>query len=173
MNFILLQAAAGASAWGLISAVLTAADSQKLTTAVVHGTDTYVIQTDGTAGAQSSDIVVKLQGTQAGDLAFVDATATADTTAPTILSVSVPADATYKLGDTLTFTLNTDENVTVDTTGGTPQLALTIGSTTVQANYASGSGSKALVFSNSSRVYCKSYGPAPATLAVIGTPAAS
>ena len=66
-------AAAGASAWGLISAVLTAAGSQKLTTAVVHGTDTYVIQTDGTAGAQSSDIVVKLLGVAAADLSFIAA----------------------------------------------------------------------------------------------------
>ncbi|WP_051603115.1 Ig-like domain-containing protein [Simplicispira psychrophila] len=138
------SAAIGASAWERVSAVLTAAGSQTFTTAVVHGTDTYVIQTDGTAGAQTSDIVVKLQGTQASDLAFVDAPAIADTTAPTITSVAVPANAAYKLGETLTFTLNTDEAVTVS---GTPQLALTIGSTTVQADYVSGSGSKALVFS--------------------------
>ena len=133
--------AAGASAWEMISAVLTAAGSQTFTTAVKHGSDTYVIQTDGTAGAQTSDIVVKLLGVDADNLAFVDAP---DTTIPTITSVTVPADATYKLGEALAFTLNTDEKVTVS---GTPQLALTIGSTTVQADYVSGSGSKALMFS--------------------------
>lgn len=67
------SAAIGASAWERVSAVLTAAGSQKLTTAVVHGSDTYVIQTDGTAGAQSSDIVVKLLGVAAADLSFIAA----------------------------------------------------------------------------------------------------
>ena len=67
-----------------------------------------------------------------------------DSTPPTVTSVTVPADKTYKLGETLSFTVNTSENVTVT---GTPQLALTLGSTTVQANYSSGSGSNALVFS--------------------------
>lgn len=141
------SAAAGASAWEMVSAVLTAAGSQTFTTAVVHGSDTYVIQTDGIAGAQTSDLVVKLADIQVNNLAFVQAPAAPDTTAPTITSVAVPANATYKVGDKLTFTLNTDEVVTVNTTNGTPQLALTIGSTDVEASYVSGSGSKALVFS--------------------------
>ena len=62
-----------------------------------------------------------------------------DAVAPTVSSVSVPAKDTYVAGDTLSFTVNTSENVTVT---GTPRLALTIGSTTVYANYASGSGSE-------------------------------
>ena len=63
--------------------------------------------------------------------------------APTVSSVSVPADNTYAAGDNLNFTVNASENVTVS---GTPQLVLTIGSTSRQADYVSGSGTSALVF---------------------------
>ncbi|WP_166838575.1 Ig-like domain-containing protein [Rheinheimera pleomorphica] len=69
-----------------------------------------------------------------------------DAVAPTVSSVSVPANATYSSGQNLDFTVNSSENITVDTGGGTPQLALTIGATTRQATYLSGSGSSALVF---------------------------
>ena len=73
-------------------------------------------------------------------------TETKDTTAPTVTSVSVPANATYVTGQNLDFTVNFDENVTVNTTGGIPQMAITIGATTRQATYISGSGTSALVF---------------------------
>ena len=43
----------------------------------------------------------------------------------TVTSVAVPTDKTYKLGDVLSFTGNLSDNVIVT---GTPQLALTIGS---------------------------------------------
>jgi uncharacterized repeat protein (TIGR02059 family) len=66
--------------------------------------------------------------------------------APSVTSVSVPANATYSAGQTLDFTVNFTENTTVDATGGTPRLALVIGSTVVNANYLSGSGTSALVF---------------------------
>ncbi|MDD2790674.1 MAG: Ig-like domain-containing protein [Sulfurimonas sp.] len=69
-----------------------------------------------------------------------------DTTAPIISSVTVPANATYTTGQNLDFTLNASENVTVDTTNGTPQIAITIGATTRQATYISGSGTSALNF---------------------------
>ncbi|MDE1206064.1 T9SS type A sorting domain-containing protein [Tenacibaculum larymnensis] len=66
--------------------------------------------------------------------------------APTVSSVSVPANATYVTGENLDFTVNFDENVTVNTTGGIPQIAITIGATTRQATYISGSGTSSLVF---------------------------
>ena len=66
-----------------------------------------------------------------------------DGVAPVVSSVSVPTNAVYKAGDALTFTVNFDEAVNVT---GTPQLALTVGSTTRQADYVSGSGTSALVF---------------------------
>jgi len=71
---------------------------------------------------------------------------TTDTTAPIVSSVSVPANATYKIGASLSFTVNTSENVTVDTSGGTPSLTLDIGGVTKYATYASGTGTSALVF---------------------------
>ena len=61
----------------------------------------------------------------------------------TVSSVSVPAAKTYKLGDVLTFIVNTSANVNVT---GTPQLALTIGSSSKQALYKSGTGTSALTF---------------------------
>lgn len=49
----------------------------------------------------------------------------------------------------LTFTVNLDEAVTVNTGGGTPRIALDIGGVTRYATYASGSGSANLTFSYS------------------------
>jgi hypothetical protein len=66
-----------------------------------------------------------------------------DRTAPTISSVSGPANATYRPTQALTFSVATSETVTVTST---PRLALTIGSTTRYANYASGSNSRTLLF---------------------------
>ncbi|TCS85076.1 gliding motility-associated-like protein [Anseongella ginsenosidimutans] len=65
---------------------------------------------------------------------------------PVVSSAGVPADAYYQEGDVLGFILNFDENVNVNDGGGTPYLALTIGSATVQADYTSGSGSSVLNF---------------------------
>lgn len=70
-----------------------------------------------------------------------------DSKAPAVTSVGVPANGTYVAGDALDFTVNFDEAVTVDTTGGIPRLAITLDTGgTVYANYLSGSGSTALVF---------------------------
>ncbi|EHK57775.1 beta strand repeat-containing protein [Allomesorhizobium alhagi] len=69
-----------------------------------------------------------------------------DSVAPVVDSVSVPADGTYVAGQNLDFTVHLSEDVIVDTTGGTPRLAITIGSGTVYANYISGSGTGALLF---------------------------
>ena len=63
--------------------------------------------------------------------------------APTVSSVSVPANSTYKTGDNLDFTANFSAAVTVS---GTPRIPLTIGATTRSARYVSGSGTSALVF---------------------------
>jgi hypothetical protein len=71
-----------------------------------------------------------------------------DITAPTVSSVAITsatgAQNNYlNAGDVVTATVNMSETVTVT---GTPQLALNIGGTTVQASYASGSGTTALSF---------------------------
>ncbi|MFF2094104.1 S-layer homology domain-containing protein [Paenibacillus sp. NPDC058174] len=62
---------------------------------------------------------------------------------PNVVSVAVPANATYKAGDILAFTVSFDRAVTVT---GTPELPLVIGTTNVKASYNGGSGTAALRF---------------------------
>ncbi|MCV3737934.1 Ig-like domain-containing protein, partial [Rhizobium sp. TRM96647] len=69
-----------------------------------------------------------------------------DTRPPTVASVTTPANGIYRAGQNLDFTVNLSEAVVVDTSGGTPRLAVTIGTDTVYASYLSGSGTSALVF---------------------------
>jgi uncharacterized protein YhjY with autotransporter beta-barrel domain len=83
-------------------------------------------------------VVVAMQG-----LPIAGATAQA---APAVTSVSVPANGYYTAGQSLTFSVEFSENVTVDTSGGTPRIPLTIGSTTHYLNYTGGSGSAWLSF---------------------------
>ena len=77
---------------------------------------------------------------------------TLDTTVPTVSSVAF-SGATgaqnnfLNAGDVVSATVTFSEAVTVTTTNGTPYLNLNIGGTTVQAAYASGSGTTALIFS--------------------------
>lgn len=66
--------------------------------------------------------------------------------AATVTSVTVPANGTYAPGQTLDFTVNFSENVTVNNTGGTPRIALTVGAATRYATYLSGSSTSALTF---------------------------
>ena len=78
-------------------------------------------------------------------------TLTVDATAPTVSSILITsatgiASSRLNAGDVVTVRVTMNEVTTVDTTGGTPTLALLIGTTTVQAAYASGSDSTALLF---------------------------
>ena len=68
------------------------------------------------------------------------------TLVPEETSVTVPSAGTYGAQQDLIFTANFNGAVTVDTTNGTPRLALTIGSSTKYADYFSGTGTRALVF---------------------------
>jgi hypothetical protein len=77
---------------------------------------------------------------------------TLDTTAPTVSSVVISgatgAQSNYlNAGDVVSATVTFTEAMTVTTTNGTPYLNLNIGGTTVQAAYASGTGTTALIFS--------------------------
>lgn len=69
-----------------------------------------------------------------------------DSIVPTVSSVAVPADGSYKAGGNLAFMVNFSEAVTAKTAGGTPYLTLTVGSAERQAAYVSGSGTPALLF---------------------------
>lgn len=68
-----------------------------------------------------------------------------DSTAPTVSSVTKTANGTYDSG-TLQITINYNEAVTVT---GTPSIAVSLASGTVNLNYASGSGTTSIVFSYS------------------------
>ena len=63
-----------------------------------------------------------------------------------ITNVTVPANGTYKTGDQLNFTVNTNVNVDVNTGGGTPSIPVTVGVAVKNATYVSGTGTSALVF---------------------------
>lgn len=74
-----------------------------------------------------------------------------DTAAPTISSVKFFSatgvqNSLLNEGDVVTVVAEFSEAVNVTTTGGSPKLALSIGGTSVQASYASGSGSNRLLF---------------------------
>ena len=73
-------------------------------------------------------------------------TITVDTAAPVTNSVTTPTNGTYYSGQALDFVVNFNEAVTVDTSGGTPRIALVVGATTRYADYLSGSGTSALTF---------------------------
>jgi large repetitive protein len=62
---------------------------------------------------------------------------TIDLTAPAITSVSVPANGYYKVGDVLSFTVNFDESIVTNTTGGTPYINVIIGSSVKNATFTS------------------------------------
>ena len=69
---------------------------------------------------------------------------TFDSTGPTVGSVAVPSNGSYKEDGVLNFTVNTTEAVNVV---GTPQIAVTVGSTAREAAYMAGaSTSTALLF---------------------------
>ena len=70
-----------------------------------------------------------------------------DTTAPAVSGVTLPANGTYKAGDHLDISVSFDQDVTVNTGGGTPFIAITLNTGgTVQASYVSGSGGTTLLF---------------------------
>ena len=82
----------------------------------------------------------------AATLSFTPLTTTGikvDAVVPIISSVTAPANATYTHNQNIDLTVTASKAITVT---GSPQIALTVGSTTRYAAYASGSGTTALVF---------------------------
>ena len=74
-----------------------------------------------------------------------------DEVAPTVSSIAISAatgaqNNSLNAGDVVSVTVTMGEATLVDTTGGTPRVALNVGGSTVYADYVSGSGSTALVF---------------------------
>lgn len=62
------------------------------------------------------------------------------------IAVYAPPTGLYHAGQALTFTVSLNRPMIVDTTGGTPSIALTVGSAPRQAVYVSGSGTSSLSF---------------------------
>lgn len=124
------------------------------TVSVAGGTGTYSYSWTPTGGTAATASAL-----QAGTYTVIVTDANGCTTnqgitlvntvpaAPAVISsVAVPANGTYTSGQTLSFTVNFDKAVSVDASGGTPSLTLTVGSTTRHATYMSGSGSQYLQF---------------------------
>ena len=72
--------------------------------------------------------------------------ATPVSTPPNITSVTVPPAKTYITNDYLEFVINFDQNVIVNTSGGTSRIEIEMGTSTVYANYVNGTGGTALLF---------------------------
>ncbi len=122
------------------------------TVSVAGGTGTYTYSWSPSGGSAAT-----ASGLAAGDytVTVTDANTCSTTQSFTITqpaavaisSVTVPANGTYTGGNTLGFTVNYNQNVTVNTTGGTPYITLTMNTGgTRQASYVSGSGTSSLVF---------------------------
>ncbi|MGY0558657.1 MULTISPECIES: autotransporter domain-containing protein [unclassified Lysobacter] len=134
---------------------LAASGTAAGTVASVTTTDSsdYTVTVNGVAGDGSLRLDLNGSGTgiidDAGNAAagFTGGQAYAvDNTAPTVTSVSVPANGRYFENDNLDFTVHMSESLTVNTAGGTPRLALTLGAGTRYASYLTGSGTSALLF---------------------------
>ncbi|MEN5301117.1 DUF4347 domain-containing protein [Pseudomonas sp. TWI628] len=115
---------------------------------------TYEVLVDNLAGA--GNVRLDLNGSNTGivDVAgnpvsggLAGSVYSIDRVAPSVTSVGVPASGTYTAGQTLDFTVNTDEAVLVDSSTGNPRLAVTLDNgRVVYADYLAGSGSTALTF---------------------------
>ena len=102
-----------------------------------------------TALSENGAIIRDTAGNRATDLTLTDPVAAGplgalgpirlDTTQPTVVSVSsTTPDGTYGIDSRIVVTVEFSENMTVDTTGGTPQIALSTGAAGRHAVYDAG-----------------------------------
>ena len=109
------------------------------------------------AGGSDIDLVFRLTVTDSGQTPLTDTddvtvTVTRQATVSAVGGVTISStsgttrDDTYVRDETISVAVQFTENVTVDTTNGTPRLPITIGSATGNADYASGSGGTTLTF---------------------------
>jgi photosystem II stability/assembly factor-like uncharacterized protein len=141
-----------------------------------EGFGTYSLDNAGTSGAKCSDLgtltidpstgavslagLNNFSGTCNVKVVFNDQNASAntvsdeftltvtDTLGPEVLKVTSPeSNGTYFLGDLVTVEVQFNEDVVVNTAGGTPRILLETGVVDRYADYVSGSGSKNLIFS--------------------------
>ncbi len=97
-------------------------------------------------------VILTLSGETNATITTADGTGTitdddgAPVVAPTVSTVEISSTGPYALDEDIEVTVTFSEAVTVDTTGGTPQIPLVVGVNTRQAAYTSGSTTAALVF---------------------------
>ncbi len=111
----------------------------------------YNVTVDHISGSGTVQLDLNASGTGIRSAAGIDLAGgfnsgqvfTVDTINPVVASVGVPAAGHYLAGDVLLFTVSFSKPVSVT---GVPRLGLLIGSSIVQAGYASGSGSSSLSF---------------------------
>ena len=113
-------------------------------TVVTADADSDGIQMTSPIDLNSGTILDASSG--AASLTFTAPSLTAvlvDAVLPVVSSVTLPSNGVYTNASQLNFTVNFNRAITVS---GTPRLVLTMGASTVYANYVSGSGSPALLF---------------------------
>ena len=135
----------------------------------VSGTDTSLVTIDADSGEvrlkASADYETKSSysftvNVSDGELTdgqdvTIEVTDVVENQAPTVTGVvisgaesdgSTPKSGTLVAGDKILVTVTVDENITVDTSGGTPQYTIDVGGVSKTAGYVSGSGGTSLVF---------------------------
>jgi len=154
---IVAAEAAGGSARLKINGTTVAIDSS------IRASDTTVTFTTSDGTPTSAELqaaiaaggVVTVELTDAAGNTSVSSvgnpTLVRDMQPPTVASVAITSASGMQnnmlnAGDVVHVSVTMSEAVNVDTTGGTPQLALNIGGATVRADYVSGSGTDTLVF---------------------------
>ena len=141
-----------ATANGQTNVTCNGGSNGSATVSVAGGTGAYTYSWSPSGGSAAT-----ASGLTAGDytVTVTDANTCSTTQSFTITqpaavaisSVTVPANGTYTGGNNLDFTVNYNQNVIVNTTGGTPYITLTLNTGgTRQASYVSGSGTSSLVF---------------------------
>ena len=127
------------------------------TTVAIHVNNTVTVALTTPLTATATNLTVALAADAVEDLPGNGNLARAATTvinavtaAPTVSSIafnSAGNDNTFKTDDAVTATVTFSASVTVDTTGGTPQLTIKMGGADKVLDYSSGSPGTALVFS--------------------------
>jgi hypothetical protein len=69
-----------------------------------------------------------------------------DAIAPVVIGMTVPSTGTYKTGNSLDFSVSFSKKIWINTNSGNPFLSVSIGSKSVKAFYANGSGTNTILF---------------------------
>ena len=138
-------------AWKQVTDATGATELTPATVAFTEGATTATPSFTMPSGSVYFELTVTARGTALTDTDTVTVTTSAlATAAPSVTGVTIlpeTDDGSWEEGETVEAALTFDEAVTVDTTGGTPAVTLTLGASTQKsAGYVRGSGTTELVF---------------------------